>query len=180
MALTAGLGRPLWTVWTVWTVSTLSDGIRYAAFPLLAASLTRDPRAVALVSAAGYLPWAVFGLLSGAVVDRIDRRRLMYRIDVGRAVLVGGFAVLVAEQHAPVAALALVSFVLGSVETFFDNAASAILPMLLHRANSWTNVSRNVMSTLIGAPLGSLLFGLAPRGAAGGRRRHVRVRRGCT
>jgi MFS family permease len=164
--MTASLGRPFWTVWTAATVSTLGDGIRYVAFPLLAASLTRDPRAVALVSAAGYLPWAVFGLLSGAVVDRVDRRRLMYRIDFGRAVLVGGFAVLVAEQQAPVGALALVSFVLGSAETFFDNAASAILPMLvpehgLERANSLTTVSQNVMSTLIGAPLGSLLFGLA-------------------
>jgi MFS family permease len=166
VALTAGLGRPFWTVWTAATVSTLGDGIRYVAFPLLAASLTRDPRAVALVSAAGYLPWAVFGLVSGAVVDRVDRRQLMYRIDFGRAALVGGFAVLVAEQQAPVVALATVSFVLGSAETLFDNAASAILPTLvaeqgLERANSWTMVSQNVMSTLIGAPLGSLLFGLA-------------------
>lgn len=166
MSSIAVLGRSFWLVWAASTVSTLGDGIRYVVFPLLAASLTRDPMSIALVSAAGYLPWAVFGLLSGAVVDRVDRRRLMYRIDVGRAVLVGAFTMLVAEQQAPVAVLALVSFVLGSAETFFDNAASAIMPMLvpndaLERANSWTIVSQSVMSTLIGAPLGSLLFGIA-------------------
>src|SRR5258706_16319630 len=121
----AGLGRPFWTVWTASTVSTLGDGIRYVAFPLLAASATRDPRAVALVSAAGYLPWAVFGLLSGAVVDRVDRRRLMYRIDFGRAVLIGGVAGLVGGQQVPGMALAGGAFVLGSGEKLFGNAAPA-------------------------------------------------------
>jgi predicted MFS family arabinose efflux permease len=148
-------------------VSTLGDGIRYVAFPLLAAALTRDPRAVALVFAAGYLPWPLVGLIGGAVVDRVDRRQLMWRTDVARAVLVGCLAALVVTRYPPVALLASASFALGVAETFFDNASSAILPMLvpvsaLERANGWLFSAQTISSTLAGAPLGAVLFGLAP------------------
>lgn len=147
-------------------MSSLGDGVRSVAFPLLAAALTRDPRAVALVSAAGFLPWPLFGLLGGAVVDRVDRRRLMWRTDVVRAIIVGCFALLVADNRAPVAGLAAASFVLGVAETLFDNAASALVPMLvadsaIERANSWLLSSQTVMSVLVGAPVGGALFALA-------------------
>jgi MFS family permease len=91
-----GLGRAFWTIWTAATVSAVGDGVRYVAFPLLATSITRDPRAVALLFAAGYLPWPLLGLVGGAVVDR----------------------------YPPVALLAVVAFVLGAAETVFDNRPS--------------------------------------------------------
>jgi MFS family permease len=163
---TAELGRPFWLVWSASTVSSLGDGIRYVAFPLLAASISHDPRAVALVSVAGFLPWPLFGLLGGAIVDRTDRRRLMWRTDALRAVLVAAFTLTVAVSSAPIALLAAVSFLIGFAETFFDNAASAIVPMLvepaaIERANSWLFSTQTVMSTLLGAPLGGALFALA-------------------
>ena len=71
-----------------------------------------------------------------------------------------------ASTSAPIALLAAVSFLIGFAETFFDNAASAIVPMLvepaaIERANSWLFSSQTVMSTLLGAPLGGALFALA-------------------
>ena len=161
------MGRPFWLAWSAGTVSNLGDGIRYVAFPLLAAGLTRDPRAVTAVAAAGYLPWLLFGLLGGAVVDRVDRRRLMWRTDLLRAIAVAGFTALVAAERAPVVAIAVMSFGLGAAQTLFDNADSAMLPMLvpasaLDRANSLLVSSQTVMSTLVGAPLGGLLYQFAP------------------
>jgi MFS family permease len=163
----APLGRSFWLAWSAGTVSTLGDGIRYVAFPLLAASLSRDPRAVTAVAAAGYLPWLLFGLIGGAVVDRVDRRRLMWQTDLLRTLAVAGFAALVAGQRAPIAVIAVTSFGLGTAETLFDNADSAILPMLvpagsLERANALLLSAETVMSTLLGAPLGGLLFTLGP------------------
>ncbi|MEV5507944.1 MFS transporter [Streptomyces orinoci] len=160
------IGRPFWLLWTAATLSTLGDGIRYVAFPLLAARVTRDPEAVSLVFVAGYLPWPLFGLPAGAVADRVDRRRLMWTVDLARGVLTGGFAFLLTLQDAPVAALAAVSFSLGVAETFFENAAGAIIPMLvqkeaLERANAWLYSAQTVMATLVGAPVGAALFGLA-------------------
>lgn len=159
------LGRPFWLNWSATTASSLGDGVRGVAFPLIAASITRNPSAVAVVSMAGFLPWPLFGLVGGAVVDRTDRRRLMWRTDVLRAVLVGGFAALVASGSVAIAMLATVSFLLGVAEIFFDNAASAIVPMLvddsrIEQANSWIFSSQTAMSTLLGAPIGGALYAL--------------------
>ena len=53
----------------------LGDGIAKTAFPLLAATVTRDPLLIAGLSAAQFLPWLLFGLLAGAMLDRVDRRK---------------------------------------------------------------------------------------------------------
>ena len=50
--LPTGFGR----LWTAQTVSSLGDGVSHAALPLLALTLTRDPMALAVVTAAGTLP----------------------------------------------------------------------------------------------------------------------------
>jgi len=60
----------------------------------------------------------------------------------------------------------VVAFLLGLAETFFENAASAIVPMLveqpaIERANSWLFSTQTVMSTLLGAPIGGALFAIA-------------------
>jgi len=162
----AGLGRPFWTLWSASAVSTFGDGLRYVAFPLLAAGLTTDPRAVALVFVAGYLPWPLFGLLGGAVVDRQDRRALMWMTDTARAVAVGAFTAVLVTSATTIVSLAVLSFLLGAAETLFDNAASAIVPQLvaparLERADSWLIGVQTLNSTLIGAPIGALLYGVA-------------------
>lgn len=158
-----GLGRTFWGVFGAGSVSGVGDGLRYAALPLLAASLTRDPRLVSLVSVADYLPAVLFGLLSGAVADRMDRRRLMWVTDLSRAAVGGGFfALLVAGRQSIWLAVA-VTFVMGGFGIFFENASSSILPMLvaredLERANGLVFTSQNVTSQFVGMPLGGLLF----------------------
>jgi MFS family permease len=162
----AGLGRSFWTLWSASAVSTFGDGLRYVAFTLLAAGLTTDPRAVAVLFVAGYLPWPLFGLLGGAVVDRKDRRALMWMTDTARAVAVGAFTAVLVTSATTIVSLAVLSFLLGAAETLFDNAASAIVPQLvaparLERANSWLIGVQTLNSTLIGAPIGALLYGVA-------------------
>ncbi len=88
----APLGRPFWTLFSSATVSGLGDGLRYTMLPLLAVSLTRDPRLIALVAVATFLPVVMFGLLSGAVADRVERRRLLWRTDVARTAVATSFA----------------------------------------------------------------------------------------
>ena len=159
----AGLGRNFGRLWGAAAVSNLGDGIRDAALPLLAASLTGDPLLVAGVAAAGRLPWLVFGLLSGAIVDRVDRRLLMMRADAFRTVLMGALAVSVATGVATIPILFLVAFAHGVAETLFDNASHAILPSLvrrddLERANGRLEAALTVCNEFAGPPLGALLF----------------------
>lgn len=129
--LPTGFGR----LWTAQTVSSLGDGVSHAALPLLALTLTRDPMALAVVTAAGTLPWLLFGVLGGALVDRWDRRRTMWVTDAVRAGLLAIPAAAAALDALSIPLLAAVAFLLGLGGLFFDTAATAYLPDLLGRVD---------------------------------------------
>ncbi|MEU2023667.1 MFS transporter [Streptomyces sp. NPDC016469] len=161
--LPTGFGR----LWTAQTISSLGDGITHAALPLIAFTLTRDPLALAVVTAAGTLPWLLFGVLGGALVDRWDRRRTMWVADTGRAVLLAIPAVAAGLDMLSIPLLAAVAFLLGLGGLFFDTAATAYLPDLLsrdpaqlERANSRLRGAQTAMSGFAGPPAGSALLAL--------------------
>jgi MFS family permease len=160
------LGPDYRRLWTAAGISTLGDGVRLAALPLLAASITRDPGAVAAVTLAGGLPWLLFSLLSGAVVDRVDRRRVMWMVDSGRALVMFGLATAVVFDAASIPLLVVVAFLLGTGETLFDNAAQSLMPSVaprerLEEANSRLYAVQITSEEFVGPPLGSLLFAAA-------------------
>ncbi len=160
------LGGNFHRLWTAGAVSNLGDGVVLAAMPLLAVSLSRSPSTVALVTAAGTLPWLLFSLIGGAIVDRVDRRRAMSVVDGFRfaAMALLGFALVTGAESIPL--LVIVSFSLGMAETVFDNASQAILPSLvaddlLETANGRLEGAQIVANQFAGPPLGAWLFGLA-------------------
>jgi MFS family permease len=162
------LGPGYHKVWTAAASSMLGDGVFLAALPLLAATLSRDQLQVSLVSFAGWLPWLLFGLVSGALVDRWDRRRVMWGVDALRAVLVGMLALAVLAGWATIALLAVVGFLLGTGQTLVENAAQSLVPALvgrdrqrLERANSQLYGARTVGQHFVGPPAGGWLFSLA-------------------
>jgi len=108
----------------------------------------------------------LFGLLGGAISDRVDRRSAMWRLDAGRAVLVGSFAVFTLFSLPSILMIAVLGFILGSVETIFDNAAIALVPELvdgdfLVKANSRLLSSQTLASQFVGPALGGILFAVA-------------------
>jgi MFS family permease len=144
-------------------ISNIGDGIAWTAVPLLAASLTRDERLVAGVDAALVLPWLLVSLPAGALIDRLDRRRVMITADVFRAGAFGLVTVLVVFDALPIAALYALVLSIGVAEVFFDNASQAFLPQIvdvdgLTRANGGLQTAMTVGNQLTGPPLGGLLF----------------------
>ncbi|MFF7091370.1 MFS transporter [Streptomyces rubradiris] len=162
MAGTGGERAPAWRggfgrLWSAAVLSGFGDALRTAALPLLAASLTDRPLLVAAVVACGYLPWIVFGLLGGAVADRVDQRRAMWTVDAVRGLLMASFAVAVALGHASIALLIALAFTLTTLQTLFDNAATALLPALvgpdaLGSANARLMTGQKITGGLLGAP----------------------------
>jgi MFS family permease len=147
-------------------VSNVGDGMVAAAFPLLVASLTRDPVLVAGATLAGRLPWFLFALISGALVDRMDRRRVMVITDALRAVAVGALAWGVSMGDIGILPVYLVAFGLGLSETFFDTAAEAFTPALvgvndLPAANGRLQGLEWVSGSFVGPPVGAALFAVA-------------------
>jgi MFS family permease len=144
-------------------VSNLGDGVQLTALPLLAATITRDPRLIALVGVAGTVPWLVFGLLAGGIVDRVDHRRLLIRVDIVRAAIVGALVAAVVTGWTPLWLLFLLSLLLGVGETLFDTGASAYLPSVIEPgrlplANGRLQAVRLVGNELAGPAIGGLLF----------------------
>lgn len=153
-------------MWTASTISNLGDGVVLAALPLLAASVSDDPAAVAGMTAAGTLPWLLFGLVAGAVVDRVDRVRLMRAVDIVRAITLIVVALTVAADQASLPLLYLCVFALGTAETLFDSAAMAVLPAVvpaeeLETANGRLFGAQLAANSFVGPPLGGLLFAAA-------------------
>lgn len=164
--MSSALGRPFRRLWTASLASNLADGLVGAAAPLLVLRLTDDPLAVSAVTAASFLPWLLLAALSGAVVDRRDRRRVMGAANTVRFLVAAGLGVLVATHHAPVALLVAAVFVLGTMETLFDGGAQALVPAVTPRAaldaaNGRFQAGEMVMQGFVAVPVGAALFALA-------------------
>jgi MFS family permease len=159
------LGRPFRSVWAAVLVSSTGDGMFVTAFPLLAATLTRDPVLIAGVTIASRLPW-LMAMVSGAIADRTDRRRLMIAADLFRLVMVGGLGLVIALGAVQVWMLYVCAFLLGAAETLHVNAAQAMLPMLVRGdqlldANARFASAQIAAAQFIGPPIGSTLFNVA-------------------
>ncbi|MGC5018777.1 MFS transporter [Micromonospora sp. DT47] len=160
------LGRDYRLLWSAAVSSRFGDALRTPALALLAATLTRDPRAVAAVTVAGLLPPLLFGLLGGVYADRWDRRRTMAAVDGLRAVVVAALAVVVATGRAGVAVLVGAAFLLAAFGALFDAASFALLPAVvppaaLPAANGRLQAGAAVAGGFLGAPLAGLLFTLS-------------------
>ncbi|SFQ44952.1 Predicted arabinose efflux permease, MFS family [Amycolatopsis arida] len=145
------------------TVSNLGDGIGKVAFPLLAADLTRDPVLIAGLSATQFLPWLMFALLTGALLDRVDRRIAMIAANTARAVVVGGVAALAYFDVATIWLVYAAALLIGTAETVADSAANVLVPSVVDRsglegANSKLQAVEIAGQTFLGGPIGSLTF----------------------
>ncbi|MGW1775059.1 MFS transporter [Streptomyces sp. NPDC002104] len=154
-------------VWLASGASSFGDGVYLSALPLLAASLTRDPVLLSVVSAAALLPWLCFGLIGGALVDRWDRRRTMWITDAARGVLLLAAVAGAAAGWLGVPLLIGLAFLLGIGQILFDTAATSYLPeilnrdqSLLKRANARLRGTMDVLDGFAGPPAGAALFTL--------------------
>lgn len=163
----APLSADFWRFWTASTLSNLGDGLRLVALPLLATTLTRSPLLIAGVSAFTFLPWVTVGPVSGVVVDRVDRRRLIVAVQLVRGLAAAGFAVAVATGSVTIAVVYAIAVVIGIGETLADTAAQAAIPRLvgdsdrLELANSRLLAGQIVMNEAVGTAAGGVLFAAA-------------------
>lgn len=163
------LPRPFHLLFGAAVISNLGDGLAVAAFPLLAATLTHDPLSIALVMAAGDLPFAVFGLFGGVLADHLDRRRIMIVANALLAVAATGLVVCILDHAIGVAGLAAFSAAIGVGACTFAIASQAALPDVvggldrprLSRANGRLFGSQVLGMQLVGPAVGGAVFAAA-------------------
>ena len=151
-----------WLVASSWTTN-LGDGLMMAAGPLLVASQTRNPVLVAAAAMAFQLPWLVFGLVAGAMADRLDRRVLVMAMDAARAIVLAGLCAVILTGHVNIWLVMGAMFLVGLAEVFADSATGTLLPMLVDKpdlgiANARIQVGFLTANQLVGPALGAVIF----------------------
>jgi MFS family permease len=159
------LGGDFRWLWSGFAAANLADGILLAAGPLLVTSVTREPIAVALAIFLQRLPWLLLGVFAGAIIDRVDRRRLIMLVNGLRAVVLASLATAVATDALTLPYLYATMFLIGVAETFADNAGSTLVAVtvpspVLGQANARLMGTRVVTNEFGGPPVGAFLFTL--------------------
>ena len=151
-----------WLVTSTWTAN-LGDGFALAAGPLLVASETHDASLVALALLVQRLPWLLFGLLSGAVADRLERTKLAAAVEMTRAVVLVILVTAILVGWVSITVVLVALFVMGTAEVFSETATSSMLPSLVGRddlilANSRLLTGVVTLNQLAGPAIGALMF----------------------
>jgi MFS family permease len=173
------LGRKYAALITASGISNLGDGIGTVAWPWVASLLTRDPIAIALVGVSLRLPWLLFSLPAGVIIDRVDRRRLVLAMDLLRFVLLTGLGAAVWAAEPLVLAegnglpavpiywlLLATALIYGCAEVLRDNSAQTLMPAIvpasrLAAANGRMWSVELVGNSLIGPPLAGIIIAVA-------------------
>ena len=147
-------------------ISNLSDGLLAVAAPLLAISLTKDPVLISLLSAFVMLPWLLFAIPIGLIVDRSNKRLLITFTNSIRFIAAGLVALAISTDTITIYWLLLATFVIGTCEVATDTAAQSLIPVILdkknfEKANSRLNIAETVIQNFIGAPLSGFLYATA-------------------
>ncbi|WP_436535820.1 MFS transporter [Actinoplanes sp. HUAS TT8] len=103
------------------------------ALPLLAYQRTGSATLTGVVAAAESLPYLVFGLIAGAVADRVPRLRLMIAAEALAALLVLSAPAAQALGHLSGAHIVAVAAAIGTAFCWFDAAAWGTLTHLTGR-----------------------------------------------
>lgn len=116
------------------SVSAVGDAVSLTALPLLVLALTGSGLAMGIVGAVNTGADFIMGTFAGALADRGDRKRMMFRADLGRAVFTA-LIPLSAIFHGPtMAVIILVAAPLAVCRAFFRAGYLASMPNLVGRS----------------------------------------------
>ena len=149
-------------LWLGQALSTFGSRTAWVAYPLLVLSLTDSAAKAGVVAFASWSPVFLFGLVAGAVVDRVARKRLMVACDCGRALAVASIPAALAVGALTFPQIVAVAFVERTLATFFDPAETGAIRNLVPEKQLGEAIARNesreYAAFLLGPPVGGALF----------------------
>ena len=163
---TEKLGPAFNRLFSASAISNLADGLLAVAAPLLAITLTKNPVLISMLSALVMLPWLLFAIPIGLIVDRVDKRLLITFTNSLRFVIAGLLALAIATDFVTIYWLFVAAFLIGISEVASDTASQSLIPVILEkkhfeRANSRLNIAETVIQNFIGGPLSGFLYATA-------------------
>lgn len=169
--------RSLWRngdfllLWSGQTVSVLGTNISLLALPLLVLAVTHSPMQAGLLTAVRQVPYLLFSLPAGALLDRWDRKRTMIYCDLIRWIVLGSVPLAFVSGHLTLVQLYIVAFVEGTAYVFFSIGQISALPQVVaqeHLPRAYAmDTTTEYVGQLLGPSLGGFIIGLATAVAAG-------------
>jgi MFS family permease len=148
--------------WLARTISVAGNGITVVVLPVLVYRITGSPAAVAALNAIQALPYLAFGLLAGALADRLNRKKIMVICDVAAALLLAAVPVAAMLHLLTLAQLFILALGIGTAYVWFDAANFGSLPALVDRDQLPAAISllesSATIALLIGPTLGAALL----------------------
>jgi MFS family permease len=146
--------------------SEVGNGLVQLALPFLVLEITGSAFQLASAYVFQFLPWLLFGLVGGVLVDRWDRRLTIVVVEFVRAAafLAVGLAFAIDSSILSVEIIYGLIFLESSLQNLFNPARLALMPNLvkeddLRAANSLIEVSRHV-GFLVAPPAGLIIADL--------------------
>lgn len=158
--------RNSWVLVVFTAVTNLTDGVTKVALPLVATSLTSSPALVSGVLLTLSLPWLLVALHVGVLVDRADRRGLLWLANGMRIAVVLSLSTAVAIHVVRLPMLYGGAVVLGVAEVIASTSAAAMIPDAValagrERANAWVTGAETLCNEFAGPFLGGLLVAVS-------------------
>ncbi|KVS38498.1 transporter [Burkholderia ubonensis] len=162
IALDAASGRNTLVLVVFTALTNLADGVTKVALPLMATALTPSPLQVSGVSLTLTLPWLLVALHVGVLVDRADRRVLLWLANGMRLAAIAVLVLLSLSNGITLPVLYIGGLTLGIAEVIALTSAAALVPDAVapagrERANAWVAGAETVCNEFCGPLVGGLL-----------------------
>jgi MFS family permease len=151
--------RDFWLFFVGQTVSNLGTSFTNFALPLLVYKLTGSAVNLALTTVFAFLPYLLFGLVIGAWVDRVDRKRLMITLEFINAGLIASIPLLAMFDHLPLWWIYALGFISSTIGIAFQSAEFSAIPSLVSQDDLVTANGRIQASYSAAQVVGPLLAG---------------------
>ncbi|MFC7646849.1 MFS transporter [Streptosporangium lutulentum] len=146
--------------WVASTVSIFGAHVTTVALQIfVVVALHATAFELGLMNAARWLPYLLFGLVAGVLVDRCRRKPILVGTDFGRAALVCVIPLLYVAELLTMPALIAYVMVFGLLSLLFDAANQSFLPRLVPRKLLIPANARLEQSDSVAQTAGPLLAG---------------------
>ncbi len=117
--------------WAGQTISNLGSSFTQWAVPLLVYQLTHSAVSLGIATAATFLPYLLFGLIIGAWMDRVDRKRAMIGLDWLNALVILSIPLVAQFGDLTVWWIYGVTFIQSTIFIAFSSGEFAAIPSLV-------------------------------------------------
>ena len=143
-------------------MSVLGSNVSAIVIPLLILAMTNSPAAAGIAGALVSIPYVLFSLPVGALIDRWDRKKVMVLCDLGRALVFASIPLAMWLDVLTIWQLYVAAFVEGTLLVFFNIAEVAALPRVVPKEQLGDATAQNMspfgVAGVIGSGLGGFLY----------------------